>query len=123
MKHRLKELLGECSFKVGDMAYYRSPESEYSLRKARVCSVEKEEELIDCVEFAYTKPFYVIKLENGVKMRSSQAFVSRQEAESFFIEELKINLTFQQVQMKNLQHEMAYKKAVLKRLTNSKLDT
>lgn len=39
----LGELFGECRFKVGDFAYYRLPELEYSVRKARVCGVEKKE--------------------------------------------------------------------------------
>lgn len=117
MKPRLKELLGECSFKVGDMAYYRSPESKYCVRKAKVCRVKKEKRYIDCVEHVFIRPYYVITLENGVTMPSEKAFVSRQEAEACFVEELKTDLTFQQVQLENLQHEIAYKKAVLKRLT------
>ena len=115
MKLRLMELFGECKFKIGDVAYYRSPVSKYSVRKAKVCSVEKKERRVD----HFFLPYYVIKLENGVVMRSSEAFASREEAEAFFVKELKTRLTFQQVTLDNLQHEMAYEAAVLKRLTET----
>lgn len=106
------ERFGECQFKTGDVAYYRSPESKYSVRKAKVCSVEKKERRVGQVFF----PYYVITLGNGIVMPSSKAFATRQEAEAFFVEELKIRLTFQQVTLDNLKHEMAYETAVLERL-------
>ena len=109
------ELFGECQFKVGDVAYYRSPESKYSIRKAKVCSVEKKERRVDHLFW----PYYVITLEKGITMPSSKAFATRQEAEAFFVKELKTRLTFQQVALDNLQHEMAYEAAVLKRLERS----
>lgn len=102
----------ECQFKVGDVAYYRSPESKYSLKKAKVCGVEKKERRVDRIFL----PYYVITLENGIIMRSSEAFASRKEAEAYFVTELKTRLTFQQVALDNLQHEMAYEAAVLERL-------
>ena len=106
------ELFGECQFKLGDVAYYRSPESRYSVRKAKVCSVEKKERRVD----HFFLPYYVITLENGLIMRSSEAFASRREAEMYFVEELKTQLTFQQVALDNLQHEMAYEAVILERL-------
>jgi len=107
------ELFGECQFKIGDMVYYRSPESKYSIRKAKVCRVEKKKRRVD----HFFLPYYEITLENGVVMRSSEAFTSRQEAEAFLVKELQTRLAFQQVTLDNLQHEMAYEAAVLKRLT------
>lgn len=106
------ELFGECQFKVGDVAYYRSPDSKYSIRKAKVCSVEKQERRVGQIFF----PYYLITLENGIIMHSSKAFASRKEAEAYFVKELKTRLTFQQVALDNLQHEMAYEAAVLERL-------
>lgn len=94
------ELFGECQFKIGDVAYYRSPESKYSVRKAKVCSVEKKERRVDHIFL----PYYVITLENGMIMPSSKAFATREEAEAYLVEELKIRLTFQQVELDNLQH-------------------
>ena len=102
----------ECQFKTGDVAYYRSPESRYSVRKAKVYSVEKEMRRVGPIFL----PYDVITLENGVVMPSSKAFASRQEAEAYFVVELKTRLTFQQVTLDNLQHEMAYEAAVLERL-------
>lgn len=107
------ELFGECQFKKGDVAYYRSPMSQYSVRKAKVCRVEKKERRVD----HFFLPYYLITLENGVTMRSSEAFASREEAEAFIVKELKTQLTFQQMSLDKLQHEMAYEAAVLKRLT------
>lgn len=112
MKLRQMELFGECRFKVGDVAYYRSPESKYSVRKARVCRVEKKERRMDRILW----PYYVLTLENGIIMPSAEAFVTRQEAEAYFVEELKTRLAFQQVELANLQQEMAYEAAVLDRL-------
>lgn len=106
------ELFGECRFKTGDMAYYRSPESKYSIRKAKVCSVEKKERRVDHIFW----PYYVITLENGLIMPSSKAFATRQEAEAHLVKELKTRLTFQQVELDNLQHEMAYEADILERL-------
>ncbi|MBO6026867.1 MAG: hypothetical protein J6P73_06430 [Bacteroidales bacterium] len=94
------------------MAYYRSPESKYSVRKAKVCGVEKKERRMDRIFW----PYYVLTLENGVIMPSADAFVTRQEAEACFVEELKTRLAFQQVELANLQQEMAYEAAVLERL-------
>ena len=112
MNIRPMELFGECQFKTGDVAYYRSPESKYSVRKAKVRHVEKKERRID----HFFLPYYVITLENGIVMRSSEAFVTRQEAEEFFVKELKTRLTFQQVALDNLLQEMAYETTVLERL-------
>ena len=106
------ELFGECQFKIGDVAYYRSPESKYCVRKAKICHVEKEMRRVGHIFF----PYYVITLENGMIMPSSKAFATRKEAEAYLVEELKTRLIFQQVQLDNLQHEMAYEAAVLKRL-------
>ena len=106
------ELFGECQFKIGDIAYSRSPESKYSVRKAKVCSVEKKERRVDHIFL----PYYVITLENGMIMPSSKAFATREEAEAYLVEELKIRLTFQQVELDNLQHEMAYEATLLERL-------
>ena len=106
------DLIGECQFKTGDVAYYRSPESKYSIRKSKVCHVEKKERRVD----HFFLPYYVITLENGVVMRSSEAFATRLEAEEFFVKELKTRLTFQQVTLDNLLQEMAYETAVLERL-------
>ena len=106
------ELFGECQFKTGDVAYYHSPESKYSIRKSKVCSLEKKVRRVDHLFL----PYYVITLENGLVMPSSKAFATRQEAEAYLLEKLKIRLTFQQVALDNLQHEMAYEVAVLERL-------
>ena len=108
-------LFGECQFKKGDVAYYRSPASKYSIRKAKVCRVEKKKRRLD----RFFLPYYEITLENGVTMRSTEAFATRQEAETFIVKELKTRLAFQQVKLDNLQHEMAYEAALLKRLTKS----
>ena len=102
----------ECQFKTGDVAYYRSPESKYSVRKAKVRSVEKKERRVDRLFF----PYYVITLENGITLPSSKAFATRNEAVAYFVKELKTQLTFQQVALDNLQHEMAYEAAALERL-------
>ena len=48
----------ECQFKTGDVAYYRSPESKYSVRRAKVRSVEKKERRVDRLFI----PYYVITL-------------------------------------------------------------
>ncbi len=106
----------ECPFKKGDVAYFRSPESKYCVRKAKVCDVEKKKRRVD----HFFLPYYVITLENGIVMRSSEAFATRQEAEAFFVEELKTRLMFQQVALDNLLHEMAYETAVLERLKREK---
>ena len=106
------DLFGKCQFKKGDVAYYRSPESKYSVRKAKVRSVEKKERRVDRLFF----PYYVITLENGITLPSSKAFASRKEAVAYFVKELKTLLTFQQVELDNLQHEMAYEAATLERL-------
>ena len=109
------ERFGECRFKVGDMAYYRSPESKYSVRKAKVCRVEKKERRVGHLFL----PYYVITLENGITLPSSKAFASRKEAVAYFVKELQTRLTFQQVELDNLQHEMAYEVATLERLERS----
>ena len=57
------ELFGACRFKTGDVAYYRSPESKYSVRKAKVRSVEKKERRVDRLFF----PYYVITLEKTTR--------------------------------------------------------
>lgn len=102
----------KCQFKTGDVAYYRSPESKYSIRKAKVRSVEKKEHRVDHFFF----PYHVITLENGITLPSSKVFASREEVVAYIVEELKTRLTFQQVELDNLQHEMAYEAAVLERL-------
>ena len=99
-------------FKVGDVVYYRSPESKYSVRRAKVCRVEKKQRRVDHLFL----PYYVITLENGITMPSSKAFTTRQEALAHIVKELKTRLTFQQVALDNLQHEMAYEAATLERL-------
>lgn len=109
------ERFGECRFKVGDLAYYRSPESKYSVRKAKVCRVEKKERRVGHLFL----PYYVITLENAMIMPSSKAFATRKEAMAYFVKELQTRLTFQQVALDNLQHEMAYEAAALERLERS----
>ena len=61
-------------------------------------------------------PYDMLTLENGIVVNASAAFTSRKKAEAFLITELKTRLAFQQVELANLQHEMAYEKAVLERL-------
>lgn len=112
MNIRPMKFLGECNFKIGDVVYYRSPESEYSIRKAKVCNVEMKERYV--VHFSV--PYYVITLENGIILRSSEAFTSREKAEEYFVKELKTLLTFQQVELDKLLQEMAYETKVLERL-------
>ena len=106
-------LFGVSLFKVGDTAYYRSPESRYAIRKAKVVKVEERHRRIDRNIFI---PYDVLTLENGIVINASAAFTSRKKAEAFLITELKTRLAFQQVELANLQHEMAYEKAVLERL-------
>ena len=113
------ELFGECIFKVGDVAYYRSPESKYSVKKAKVCHVEKKQRRVD----HFFLPYYVITLENGITMPSSKAFTTRQEALAHIVKELKTRLTFQQVALDNLQHDMAYEAAILERLEKTRSNT
>ena len=61
-------------------------------------------------------PYDVLTLENGIVVNALAAFTTRKKAEAFLITELKTRLAFQQVELANLQHEMAYEAAVLERL-------
>lgn len=110
-------LFGVGCFKVGDTAYYRSPGSRYAIRKAQVVKVEEKHRHVDRNIFI---PYDVLTLENGIELNASAAFATRQEAESCLIAELKTRLTFQQVALDNLQHEMAYETSVLERLEKRK---
>ena len=100
-------------FKVDDTVYYRSPESRYAIRKAKVVKVEEKQRRIDRNIFI---PYDVLTLENGIVVNAKTVFATRQEAEAYLIAELKTRLAFQQVELVNLQHEMAYETAALERL-------
>ena len=110
-------LFGAGRFKVGDTAYYRPAESRYAIRKAKVVKVEVRQRHVDRNIFV---PYEVLTLENGIELNASSAFATRQEAESYLIAELKTRLTFQQVELDNLKHEMAYEASVLERLEKRK---
>ncbi len=130
-------------FKEGDKVYYRSPESRYAIRKAKVVQVEerkryinvpicrhpsrlridnatlhidkKNREAIPAGRGIYI-PNDVLTLDNGIVLKASEAFATRQEAEVELISELKERLMFQQVQLENLKQEMAYEEKTLRRL-------
>lgn len=112
-------LFGVSLFKVGDTAYYRSPESRYAIRKAKVVKVEERRRRLDRNIFV---PYDVLTLENGIVVNASAAFTTRKQVEAFLITELKTRLLFQQVELANLQHEMAYEAAVLERLEKANKD-
>ena len=109
----LETLLKLATFKVGDIVYYRSPESRYAIRKSPVVKVEERHRRIDRNIFI---PYDVLTLENGIVVNASAAFATRQEAENYLIEELKSKLLFQQVALENLKQEIDYEKRTLKRL-------
>lgn len=105
-------------FKEGDAVYYRSPESRYAIRKAKVVQVEERKRSLNIrmgIGPAYI-PYDVLTLDNGIVLKASEAFATRQEAEAHLINELKVQLTFQQVQLENLKQEMAYEEKALRRL-------
>ena len=125
-------------FNVGDTVYYRSPESRYAVRKAKVVQVEerkrylnipncprngnetlhvdkKNREIVPADRGIYI-PYDVLTLDNGIVLKASEVFATRQEAEAELISELKDRLMFQQVQLENLKHEMAYEEKTLRRL-------
>ena len=112
-------LFGKSLFKVGDTAYYRSPELRYAIRKAKVVKVEERHRRLDRNIFI---PYDVLTLENDIVVNASVAFTTRKKAEAYLITELKTRLTFQQVELANLQHEMAYEAAVLERLEKANKD-
>lgn len=58
----------------------------------------------------------MLTLENGVVVKSSEAFTTRQEACETLSAEIKAKLVNQQVRLENLKHKMAYEEAVLKRI-------
>lgn len=125
-------------FKEGDTVYYRSPESRYAVRKAKVVQVEERKRYInvpicrhpprpriDNVTLHNDKesipvdvyiPYEVLTLDNGIVLKASEVFATRQEADAHLIQELKERLTFQQVQLENLKQEMAYEEKTLRRL-------
>ena len=125
-------------FKEGDKVYYRSPESRYAVRKAKVVQVEerkrylnirichrkgpetlhvdkKNREIVPADRGVYI-PYDVLTLDNGIVLKASEVFATRQEAEAELISELKERLMFQQVQLENLKQEMAYEEKTLRRL-------
>ena len=118
-------------FKEGDPVYYRSPESRYVVRKAKVVQVEerkrylnipicphvdkKNRESVPADRGIYI-PYDVLTLDNGIVIELSEVFATRQEAEAELISELKERLMFQQVQLENLKQEMAYEEKALRRL-------
>lgn len=124
-------------FKEGDSVYYRSPESRYAVRKAKVVQVEERKrylnipicprngnetlhidnnrEIVPADRGIYI-PHDVLTLDNGIVIESSEVFATRQEAEAELISELKERLMFQQVQLENLKQEMAYEEKTLRRL-------
>ena len=120
------------------MVYYRSPESRYAVKKAKVVQVEERKRylnipncprngnetlhvdkknreivLADCGIYI---PYDVLTLDNGIVLKASEVFATRQEAEAELISELKERLMFQQVQLENLKQEMAYEEKTLRRL-------
>ena len=124
-------------FKEGDPVYYRSPESRYAVRKAKVVQVEERKrylnipicprngnetlhidnnrEIVPADRGIYI-PYDVLTLDNGIVLKASEVFATRQEAEAELISELKERLMFQQVQLENLKQEMAYEEKALRRL-------
>jgi hypothetical protein len=124
-------------FKEGDSVYYRSPESRYAVRKAKVVQVEERKrylnipicprngnetlhidnnrEIVPADRGIYI-PYDVLTLDNGIVIEASEVFATRQEAEAELISELKERLMFQQVQLENLKQEMAYEEKALRRL-------
>ena len=113
-------------FKEGDTVYYRSPESRYAIRKAKVAQVEVRQHEIRIPIIRHRRglhqdknlfiPYDVLTLENGIVLKASEVFATKQQAEAHLIEELKERLTFQQVQLENLKQEMAYEEKALRRL-------
>ena len=120
------------------MVYYRSPESRYAVKKAKVVQVEerkrylnirichrkghetlhvdkKNREIVPADRGIYI-PYDVLTLDNGIVLKASEVFATRQEAEAELISELKDRLMFQQVQLENLKQEMAYEEKALRRL-------
>lgn len=61
-------------------------------------------------------PYDVLTLDNGIVIEASVVFATRQEAEAELISELKEQLMFQQVELKNLKQKMAYEEKALRRL-------
>ena len=125
-------------FKGGDIVYYRSPESRYAVRKAKVVQVEERKRYLN-IRICHRKgnenlhvdkknresvpadrgvyiPYDVLTLDNGIVLKASEVFATRQEAENYLIEELKSKLLFQQVALENLKQEIDYEKRTLKRL-------
>ena len=102
-------------FKVGDVAYYRPNESRYAVRKSKIVAVEKKMRHFG----RFSIPNYRLTLENGVQLDASSAFETRQEAYETLVKELQTNLVHEEVQLENLKHEMAYERAVLRRLLNA----
>ena len=125
-------------FKEGDPVYYRSPESRYAVRKAKVVQVEERKRYLN-IRICHRKgpetlhvdkkkgesvpadrgvyiPYDVLTLDNGIVLKASEVFATRQEAEAELISELKDRLMFQQVQLENLKQEMAYEEKALRRL-------
>lgn len=124
-------------FKEGDPVYYRSPESRYAVKKAKVVQVEERKrylnipicprngnetlhidnnrEIVPADRGIYI-PYDVLTLDNGIVIEASEVFATRQEAEAELISELKERLMFQQVQLENLKQEMAYEEKTLRRL-------
>ena len=113
-------------FKEGDTVYYRSPESRYAIRKAKVAQVEVRQHEIRIPIIHHRRglpqdknifiPYDVLTLENGIVLKASEVFATKQQAEAHLIEQLKEPLMFQQVQLENLKQEMAYEEKALRRL-------
>ena len=61
-------------------------------------------------------PRYVYVLANGERLRWSDAYATREDAEKALIEDLKTRLVLHQVALANLQHEMAQEEVALRRL-------
>ncbi len=125
-------------FKEGDTVYYRSPESRYAVRKAKVVQLEERKRYLnvpicrhpprlridnatlhndkESIPVDVYIPYEVLTLDNGIVLKASEVFATRQEADAHLIQELKERLTFQQLQLENLKQEMAYEEKALKRL-------
>ena len=99
-------------FEVGDAVYYKTPGLGYAVRKSTVV------EVIDNLQkfLRPRSPLFIYVLANGERLAWYKAYATREDAEASIVKELKSSLELHKVALANLQHEMAYEEAALKRL-------
>ena len=93
---------------VGDTVYYPVMGPEYVIRKSKVVKVE-ESHRNHLLSISYV-------LENGARVKCWDAFGTKEEALKALTDHLKECLVWQQVQMENLRHEIAYVEGALRRI-------